>query len=359
MLRVSGLNVTLQSFRLHDLDLELEAGKYFVLLGPSGAGKSVLVETIAGLVTQRTGTIGLSGRDISSERIQKRGVGMVFQKPELFPHMNVRANISYALNRKRASRREISERVDQLALEVGVSHLMDRYPETLSGGEAQRVALARVMAYQPDCLLLDEPLASLDVHSRVEMRRLLRKLNRSGMTMLHVTHDFEEAVSLADKIGIIDKGCIIQIGTVEEVLRHPASEFVARFIGFRNVWKGRIEQVSPEGSNLATFHCGNTGFSVLLLEEQNLLPSGTEGVLYLRSQDVIISRKKPETSARNSFPGTIVDLAPSRHGIELTVDIGVEVFSVITEESVKTMELDQAGQVWISFKATAGRFCAR
>ncbi len=270
---------------MSDVNLSISDGDYFVLLGPSGAGKSVLIETIAGLVSCSEGTIHLEGRNITHEGIQTRGTGLVFQKPELFPHLSVRKNIAYGLQGRGLDRKTRMARVDQVSQSTAVGHLLDRDVLSLSGGEAQRVALARALAPNPKCLLLDEPLASLDTHARLEMRRLLRKLNRDGMTMLHVTHDFEEAFSLGNKIGIIDQGRIVQVGNTENVLRHPASDFVARFIGFRNVWPGSLEVEKKDGPSLAVFHSNQIDFSVQLLAEDLEASESVEGFLFLRSED--------------------------------------------------------------------------
>ena len=362
MLQVADLSATLGSFKMRDVSFSIADGEYFVLLGPSGAGKSVLVETIAGLVKADTGSVVLAGKDITQERIQNRGVGLIFQKPELFPHLTVRDNIAYGLSHRGLSREKRKSRIAEVASATGVKHLLDRDPVTLSGGEAQRVALARALAPEPECLLLDEPLASLDAQARLEMRRLLRGLNRGGMTMLHVTHDFEEAISLGQQIGIIDGGKVIQSGPTEKVLSDPNSNFVARFIGFRNVWSGTLETVREDDYDIVFFKSGGVKFSLHMVQDEADLRGEVEGFLFLRSEDIILSGEKPETSARNSFYGRITDIAPTSYGVEVTVDVGqevvVEVTSLITESSVRQLGLQCGKEIWVSFKATAGKFCA-
>lgn len=358
MLRVNNLSAHLGDFRMNGVNLSIADGEYFVLLGPSGAGKSVLIETLAGMVTPSGGTVSLDEREITHESIQARGIGLIFQKPELFPHLTVKKNIGYGLQGRGQSPAQRNERINQVALATGVMDLLDREPASLSGGEAQRVALARALAPQPRCLLLDEPLASLDTHARIEMRKLLRRLNRDGMTMLHVTHDFEEAFSLAHTIGIIDQGRIIQVGRTESVLHQPSSDFVARFIGFRNVWSGTLTRPMAEDSDLHVFQSGRIDLVVHLPEEDRIPDQETPGFLFLRSEDVIVSCERLDTSARNTFPGRIADMAPTTKGVEVTVDVGVEVTALITESSVQKLDLKLDKDIWVSFKATAGRFCA-
>ncbi|MCK4349485.1 MAG: ATP-binding cassette domain-containing protein, partial [Candidatus Krumholzibacteria bacterium] len=238
MLRVEGLSKKLGNFAVRDVSFDVGRGDYFVLLGASGVGKTVLLETITGITSPDAGRIVFDGREITRERIQKRNIGLVFQDQALFPHMTVKQNIAYGLRSRGAWCGRTDKRVEEIARDLEITPLLNRRPGTLSGGEAQRVALARALVTETKCLLLDEPLSSLDVSARSGMRALLRRLNRSGITMVHVTHDYEEAIALATRIGVMERGTIVQTGPPDEIFRRPASEFVASFIGIRNFFPG-------------------------------------------------------------------------------------------------------------------------
>ena len=350
MLSVRNIRKHLGDFAITGVSFDVADGEYFVLLGASGVGKTVLLETIAGLLSPDEGEIILDGKDITNERIQKRRMGLVYQDRALFPHMTVYQNIAYGLRGGRRGRAAAREKVKALANDVGVNDLLNRHPATLSGGEAQRVALARALAIDPRCLLLDEPISSLDTQARSEVRAVLRSLNRNGHTVVHVTHDYEEAVSLASRVGIMENGTIVQTGAPKEVFHHPKSEFVARFVGIRNFFQGRLEPARRGAGSLAHFVTSGLGF--LILTDARPGP----GYIILRSEDITVSRTCTHTSAQNSFMGAVVDLAPARLGVEVTIDIGVELAGLLTTESVERLGLQCGQKVWASFKATAARF---
>lgn len=350
MLAVRDLSKRLGGFAMRGVSFDVPDGGYFVLLGASGVGKTVVLETLAGIVRADSGQILLDGEDVTWRRPQNRRMAMVYQNHALFPHMTVAQNIAFPLRARRRSRRHTRERVSELAGALGVSALLHRFPGSLSGGEAQRVAVARTLAAEPRCLLLDEPMNSLDMKAKGEVRRLLRGLHREGHTVVHVTHDYEEAVSLATHIGVMEGGTVVQAGTPQEVLHHPASEFVARFIGVPNFFEGRLEGGAGSDAGLKQFVTAGLAFEILT----DAAPG--PGCLVFRSEDVTISRARPDGSARNAFLGTVVDLAPARLGVELLIDMGVEVGVLVTMGSVERLELRCGQKVWISIKATAMRF---
>ncbi|MHC4790025.1 MAG: ABC transporter ATP-binding protein, partial [Planctomycetota bacterium] len=297
MLSVRRICKSVGELAIKDVSFEVQQGQYFVLLGTSGVGKSVLLETIGGLSRPDSGSIFLDGKDVTDEKIQKRNIGMVFQNNALFPHMTVYDNIAYPLRCKKLRERQIGERVTELAEDFAVTSLLKRSPQTLSGGECQRVSLVRVVASEPRCLLLDEPISSLDVKSRPQMRGLLRKINGGGLTMVHVTHDYTEAASLGTHVAVMENGGIAQAGTVEEIFQHPKSEFIARFVGIRNFFKGQLEGSQGDGANERLFTMDGLGFSVL-----SDSPAG-RGFVCFRSEDITISNRVSRTSARNNFEG--------------------------------------------------------
>lgn len=216
-----------------------------MLTGPSGAGKSLLFQIIAGIKRADHGTILLNGKDISKLPVQKRQIGLLFQHNTLFPHLNVRQNIEYPLkirNIKSAERKRI---INRLSEESGIAHLLERTSENLSGGELQRVSVCRALASGTKYLLLDEPLSSLDVQLRGDLRQLLRRLHKEGYTILHITHDQREAFQLAERMAVIDQGKIIQCAKPIEIFKAPASKFVADFVGYRNFYN--INKYTADG----------------------------------------------------------------------------------------------------------------
>lgn len=232
---------------LKDVSLEVGAGELVALLGPSGSGKTTLLRTIAGLETPGTGSIFLSGADTTERSVRERGVGFVFQHYALFRHMSVFENVAFGLRvrprKTRPSRKEIREKVDGLLGLVQLSGLADRHPAELSGGQRQRVALARALAVEPKVLLLDEPFGALDAKVRQDLRRWLRRLHDElHITSVFVTHDQEEAMEVADRVVVMNKGRIEQIGTPEEVYAHPANPFVYQFLGNVNLFHGRVHE---------------------------------------------------------------------------------------------------------------------
>ncbi len=344
MLRIENLAKRLGGFAMRDLSFEVNNGDYFVLLGESGVGKTVLLETIAGLVSPDSGRIMWDDDDVTWKAINKRKMGLVPQDQALFPHMTVRGNIGYGMSR----RKERNAKVRELADLVGVGDLLDRYPSPLSGGEKQRVALARTLATNPRCLLLDEPMSSLDTRAKSEMRSLLRSLNRKGHTVVHVTHDYEETLSLATHVGIMENGTIVQSGPPTEVFHHPKSEFVARFVGIRNFYRGKLEK--PHHGGMSRFV--TEGLSFLLLSESGPGP----GNVIFRSEDVSVTRTRPPNGLQNSFMGVVVDLAPARLGVEVIVDIGVEIAAMVPVGSADKLEMNCGQKVWVSFRPAVPRF---
>lgn len=225
------------SFQAVDqVDLEIESGSLVALLGPSGSGKSTLLRLISGLEMPDSGRILLTGKDATYQSVQERNIGFVFQHYALFKHMTVRRNIAFGLELRKVPRNRIKNRVEELLDLVQLSGLGDRYPSQLSGGQRQRVALARALAVQPKVLLLDEPFGALDAKVRKDLRAWLRHLHDEvHVTTVFVTHDQEEAMEVSDRIVVMNKGKVEQVGTPAEIYDHPASAFVMSFIGPVNV----------------------------------------------------------------------------------------------------------------------------
>lgn len=229
------------SVAVADLDLQIEQGEFFSLLGPSGCGKSTTLRMLAGFVKPTTGIIHVNGRDVTALPPEARDIGIVFQNYAIFPHMTVFDNIAFGLVERKLPRAEIKQKVDAALAEVGMTGFEDRYERELSGGQKQRVALARVLVIEPEILLLDEPLSALDKKMREEMKFWIKNIQRSvGITTIYVTHDQSEALTMSDRIAVMDQGRVLQIGTPVEIYEQPASRFIAEFIGESNLLNGIV-----------------------------------------------------------------------------------------------------------------------
>jgi putative spermidine/putrescine transport system ATP-binding protein len=221
---------------LDDLDVTIKGGEFVALLGPSGCGKSTALNCLAGLLPLSGGAVWLDGRRIDGLPPERRGFGMVFQNYALFPHMGVRANIEFGLRMHHTPRHEARRRVDEAINLVQLEEHADKYPGQLSGGQQQRVAIARAIVLEPPLVLMDEPLSNLDAKLRLEMRTEIKRIHQAlGLTTIYVTHDQEEALSLADRLVLLRDGRVQQIGTPEGVYTEPANRFVASFMGYRNM----------------------------------------------------------------------------------------------------------------------------
>ena len=220
---------------LENLNLKVKSGELVSLLGPSGCGKTTTLRVVAGFIEPTAGKFLLGDEDYTNIPVHNRNFGLVFQSYALFPHLTVEENVAFGLNMKKMPKDEIKVKVDEILKIVDMSHLAKRYPKELSGGQRQRVAIARALIIEPSLLLLDEPLSNLDAKLRLKMRVEIRKLQQKlGITTLFVTHDQEECFSISDRVAVLNKGVIEQFDTPENIYSNPATEFVARFVGFEN-----------------------------------------------------------------------------------------------------------------------------
>ncbi len=348
MLRVENISKKFGQFELSDITFQVNKGDYFMLLGPSGAGKSIILEVISGLVKPDNGKVFIDDSDITNFAIGDRSVGLVFQDLAIFPHMSVFENIAFPLKRKGIKGSELKTRVNDLAEKFSILHLLKRSTVNLSGGELQRVALARTLALKPRVLLLDEPLSSIDVQLRAGLKSLLRNINREGQTIIHVTHDYDEAISLGSQVAVVNSGRIVQTGTPVDVFRNPASEFVANFSGIKNFFKGSISDCSDH--DLRCFISNN--IKIWLYTDE----SSGEGYVSFPENSVSISLENPHTSAINTYQGVVVETYQQKHGFEVWVDIGIKVAALITWESLEQLDIKTGGKVWVSVKANAIQF---
>jgi thiamine transport system ATP-binding protein len=246
---------------LEDVTLDVRDGEFFTLVGPSGCGKTTTLRTIAGFEQPTTGTVRFGERDVTTVPPESRGVGVVFQNYALFPHMTVAENVAYGLDfADPPGDQTAEERVAELLELVDMTGFEDRDPDSLSGGQAQRIALARALAPGPDVLLLDEPMSALDARLRERLRREVKRVQRElGITTIYVTHDQTEALAVSDRVAVVNDGRIEQVGTPETVYREPASRFVAGFVGENNLLEGTVAAVDPDS---VLVHVADTDFKI-------------------------------------------------------------------------------------------------
>ena len=239
-LEIEDLSIDLGEFKLVDVNLKVKKGDYLTIIGPTGSGKSILLETIAGFYKPKKGRVYLDGEDITDLPPEKRNMSIVYQDYVLFPHKTVFDNIAYGLKKKIKDKDKIKEEITQIVEVLNISHLLHRTPDTLSGGEQQRVALARALVVKPKLLLMDEPFSALDVKTKENLRRLVKKaIKEYETTVLHVTHDFDDVWSLANRVAVMKNGRILQEGEVNEIFYKPSINFVAEFVG-TNVLDGEV-----------------------------------------------------------------------------------------------------------------------
>lgn len=318
---------------VQDVSFEVEEGALVALLGPSGSGKSTILRLIAGLEEPDGGEIFLGGEKVTRLPTQKRGVGLVFQNYALFRQLTIRQNISFGLEVKKVAKPRIQKRVDELLELLGLQGLGERYPHQISGGQKQRVALARALAPEPKVLLLDEPFGAIDAKIRQELREWLRKLHDEvHVTSLFVTHDQEEALEICDKIFVMNKGAIEQEGKPEDIYNHPATEFVANFVGSMNIHVARVQ-----GGKL------RLGPYIFQQSEINGFQEGDEVRIFFRPHDIYVSGATHSYAmqgriVRTTFLGVTMRL-------EIESEGGFRFFAIIPIHIFYNEKLQEGGNV--------------
>ncbi len=289
---------------IDDLTLEIRDGEFFCLLGPSGCGKSTLLRVLAGFEDSDGGRVLLDGRDITSEPAYRRPLNMMFQSYALFPHLTVAGNVAYGLKQAGMRRADIARRVDEMLQLVRLPDFGERYPAQISGGQRQRVALARALARNPRVLLLDEPLGALDRRLREETQAELKNLqHKLGTTFVMVTHDQDEAMSMADRIGVMDRGRMAQLGTPQELYERPRSRFVATFLGDVNLADGRVVAVEAGKVRVATAWSDRP---VTVMQTGGAPLPGASCTVAIRPEKLAIVPEPAEGRSHNTLAGRIV-----------------------------------------------------
>lgn len=314
---------------INGVNLTIPAGKFFALLGPSGCGKTTLLRLIAGLETADSGKIYLGTNDITSLPIHERPVNMVFQNYALFPHMNVFDNVAYSLKLKKMNRHLIEEKVVKILEAFHLKEQMYKLPNQLSGGQQQRVALARAIMNEPDVLLLDEPLAALDLKLREKMLVELIDLQyKLQTTFVYVTHDQFEALTVADQMAIMNhNGVIEQIGTPKEIYEFPHSSFVAKFVGQTNILHGTLQHVDTD-PEISIPNLGN--FKVSLQKRKDWMKENAEVLMSIRPEKIFISKKEASHNFSNHLKGTVASIVyhgrSTQYNILLKNNMRIQVF---------------------------------
>jgi putrescine transport system ATP-binding protein len=340
LLRIEGVAKKFGSFRAVDrVSLDIAAGEFFALLGPSGCGKTTLLRMLAGFETPDEGRILLNGKDIARVLPHERPVNMMFQNYALFPHLNVRDNIAFGLRRAGMAKTEINTRVAEMVTLVKLDGLEKRKPDQLSGGQRQRVALARSLARRPQVLLLDEPLAALDKKLRESTQLELMELQRRlGMTFIIVTHDQEEAMTVASRIGVMDAGRLDQVATPRELYEAPLSRWIAEFIGEVNLFDGQVETREHNRIVVSTRDAG----AITVAEPRNPVTKTTVSVA-IRPEKVKLSRRGPVSDgagseAINRLEGVVTDI--SYLGVLTVYKVRLDSGAVVRSSMANTARID-------------------
>jgi iron(III) transport system ATP-binding protein len=348
-LKVDGITKTFGRFpALEGVSFEARRGEFVCILGPSGCGKTTILRIVAGLEKQDRGQVYLNGRDVSDLPVSKRNVGIVFQSYALFPNLTAAQNVAYGLKRCGPRQTAIEKRVEELLRLVGLESMGDRYPTQLSGGQQQRVALARAMALSPDLLLLDEPLSALDAQVRVYLRSEIRQLQRRlGVTTLMVTHDQEEALTMADRILVMEQGRIVQGGTPLDIYDQPGTPFVASFIGSMNFLRDATQEAT-----------GVYGIGELRLRVKNGsagLSPGTPVIMAIRPDDVVV--QPPGPSCGNAVPARVrgLEFRGPLYRLSVRLPLGKEdawtLDADVPPEAVRRLELQEDMDIVIQLPA--------
>ena len=289
-----------KSNAVDDVSIDIARGEFITFLGPSGSGKTTTLLMIAGFEQPTAGTIELGGHDLTRQKPYERNIGMVFQNYALFPHMTAAKNVIFPLRMRGFPRADMQARAAKMLDLVGLARFADRHPRELSGGQQQRVALARALVFNPDVLLLDEPLGALDKNLREQMQVEIKRIHREvGITMIYVTHDQTEAMTMSDRIAVFSTGRIEQVGSPLEVYHRPVNRFVGEFIGDSNFFAGRVDPARPGMVELA-------GIGPVRIAGQAALPAGEVDVM-IRPERLRLLAAGETTGADNTFEMTLDD----------------------------------------------------
>jgi ABC-type Fe3+/spermidine/putrescine transport system ATPase subunit len=335
---------------LKNLNLEINQGEFHVLLGPSGGGKTTTLSVMAGLTEQDSGSVSISGRDVSNLSPGVRKIGFVFQDHALFPHLTVFDNVAYGLRVRRIKGHEMTRKVEYYLSKISIAKEKDKFPHQLSGGQKQRVALARALVIEPEILLMDEPMSSLDAMTKETVRDELKSIQQEiGVTTVCVTHDQDEAAFLGNRVSVLNNGRVEQIESPSELFHHPKTEFVARFVGIKNILK-----VSPVGINNheATVQINNDGIEHpirIRVKKYPIFEKRKTIDLCIHPEKIMLKREdEASDSNMNRIRGKIVKRTNNGNGVMAIVDIGGTTLHAAISSDLKVHE-----NVWVCFALDA------
>ena len=341
---VQNLSHSWDHFSLKNINLSVAEGSYFVLLGPTGSGKTLLLEAIAGAYRPTEGRVIVCGEDVSTLPPEKRGISYAPQNYLLFDNMTVRKNVEFGLHAKGVPEQERWSRAKHLLDLLGLSHLVNRFPRNLSGGEKQRVSLARALAVEPRAVLLDEPLSAVDAETKSSILDYLRRVHKeTGVTAIHVTHDQLEAASVAERIGVMRNGSLVQVGAPADFAERSSSETGSVFRS-DNLLAGNI---IGKDVGLALIDIG-AGKIVEAITDR-----AGQVMLHIKPENVVISKRSVDTSARNRFYGTVSEVTDLGPTIRIRISGDRRITAVVTRRSFFEMQLNIGSEVYVFFKATA------
>ena len=335
---------------IDDLDLKIPAGEFFALLGPSGCGKTTSLRIVAGLEQPTVGKVLIGGKDVTDTKPHDRPVNTVFQSYALFPHMTVLENVAFGLRQRKIA--DPLAKANQALEMVELSHLATRRPQQLSGGQQQRVALARALVNRPALLLLDEPLGALDLKLRRQMQVELKAIQMEvGLTFLHVTHDQEEAMDMADTVAVMNLGKIEQMGAPEALYDRPKTAFVARFLGQSNIFVGEVVEATDK---VIAISCNGQRIATPRVRSEKHSGKIAVGV---RPEKVTFHESKPDLGSEHNLvgPGEIIDIRFTGVSNQYLIDIpGFGDITVFAQNVGKSPVVELGAQVWISWKVEHG-----
>lgn len=346
MLEVNDLTKTLGAFKLGPIDLRLAADSYCVILGPSGAGKSQLLYLLAGLLKADSGSLTFRGEQLAKPNDYIRTIGLLFQQYALFPHMSVQENVLYGLKAQNRFTKVSKQKALGWMEELAIDHLKGRRIQGLSGGEQQRIALARTLVLEPRILLLDEPLAAIDAPFRRELRTVLKRIHQKGIMVIHVTHDYEEALALASEVAIIEQGRVVASGKPGKVFNQMNTGFIARLIGEVNMYDVRFKAVEQ---GLWLWQESQRGVIIKSLPFR----SNGSGKILIRANDIVLANAPFSASMQNILKGVVKTCMPSLGGVQVTVKAGIYFHLLLSEKAMQSLGIKPEKAVYVAFKASA------
>jgi len=340
---VENLSNIWPSFSLKNIDLAVPEGSYFVLVGPTGSGKTLLLEAIAGAYRPKKGQIIVNGKNVTDLPPEKRQISYAPQNYLLFENMIVQKNVEFGLHAKGIPQADRQDRAKRVLSLLGISHLADRFPKSLSGGEKQRVSLARALAVEPRAVLLDEPLSSVDPETKSSILEYLRRVHKeTGVTIIHVTHDHLEAAAVAERMGVIRDGKIVQVGAPTEVLENPSTEASSIFDA-ENWIKGKVVR---KESGIALIDVGGNIIEALTDRTGQV-------ILHIKPEDVLVSKQAVTSSARNQISGIVTEITDLGATVRLRITGETRITTIITKRSFFEMQLNIGSLVLTIFKTTS------